>query len=501
MTTVSAPVTRPNVWDEFGNWVEGRSEQCRSGRILHTVVNHRTNVAIEFGDDELDGEGQPRPGLRAELEESGFLAHRPPDAAATRLSIGPRLSRFVRTLDISFPNADTFVRRVHRRGAHLAFRPGVVVAQVLVGLAGVVAAFIVMTSGPSVELAVDAELVPVFLALGILAIAVHELAHAVVVTHHGRSVDGIGFNMHLATPTFYVESVDALLLTRRQRMIQAAAGPWAEWLLTSVFFVALVVLPIPDGVEAVLHRFAVLNLVNVVSNLLPFVGLDGSLLLADAVRVPDLTRRSRGAVGRLASRLFARERVTAAHCGLAGYAVANAIVAIGLVALSVYLWIVMFSDLIATLYGQGAVGIAVLVAAGYLLSRPALAVVVPRVVEAADTAGRLAHDVRFKRSIRWRVAATERLCRVDAQVAALTTEQLGHVAGLLSPVRRRDVLDPDEWAVVEVRTGSRFERSIRAAVHRDHIAEAPPAHRRQLASDGCVLPRSRRACTATPEAA
>ena len=52
--------------------------------------------------------------------------------------------------------------------------------------------------------------------------------------HHGRRVDSIGFRLHLATPAFYVESVDALHMTRRQRIVQAAAGPWAEWLVTSV---------------------------------------------------------------------------------------------------------------------------------------------------------------------------------------------------------------------------------------------------------------------------
>ena len=81
-------------------------------------------------------------------------------------------------------------------------------------------------------------------------------------------------------------------------MIQAGAGRWAEWLVTSVIASTLWRSPIPMLIP-VLHRFVVLNAATIASNLLPFVGLDGYWLLADGIREPDLAARSRGAVLRL----------------------------------------------------------------------------------------------------------------------------------------------------------------------------------------------------------
>ena len=48
-----------------------------------------------------------------------------------------------------------------------------------------------------------------------------------------------GVRVHLGVPAFYIDSIDALLLPSRTRLRQALAGPWAEWLFTSV--VAMVV--------------------------------------------------------------------------------------------------------------------------------------------------------------------------------------------------------------------------------------------------------------------
>ena len=69
---------------------------------------------------------------------------------------------------------------------------------------------------------------------GLIAVAIHDIGHALVTIHYGRHVRSAGLRLHLGTPAFYVESLDAPLLTRRQRIIQAAAGPWFEWLFTSV---------------------------------------------------------------------------------------------------------------------------------------------------------------------------------------------------------------------------------------------------------------------------
>jgi Zn-dependent protease len=144
----------------------------------------------------------------------------------------------------------------------------------------------------------------------------------------GRHVRAAGLRLHLGAPAFYVESLDALLLTRRQRLLQAAADPWAEWLATSVVAFAFLSLGTDSDVAAIFHRFVVVNTFVIANNLLPFAGLDGALLFADAVGRPDLPFRTSTALRRSSS----GER------WIIVYSVLNALVAAGLFIVAGYFW-------------------------------------------------------------------------------------------------------------------------------------------------------------------
>ena len=183
----------------------------------------------------------------------------------------------------------------------------------------------------------------------------HELAHALVVVRHGRAVDAAGVRLHLGTPAFYVESASAVLLTRRQRLVQAAAGVWAEWQFTSLIAIWLWLTPLPFAVP-LLHRFVILNAATITTNLLPFTGLDGSWLLADAAGLPDLARRSRGAITRLLTSLTTRGPVTREDKALAAYSAVNGLAAAALLATAGFFWYQLFGDLAATLTRHGPAG-------------------------------------------------------------------------------------------------------------------------------------------------
>ena len=444
---------------ELADWVTHQAETCRGGRILHTLVNHRDNKALELLDSEAGPDGVLTPDLLDVLRSDGFLADAP---ELTGPPAPGRLAHFLSTLDISWTSADRLVQWLYRRGLRHAFRPVAVVMQVLLAIVGIVATVSVLSSGESVHLSVEPHLIPIFIGIGLAAVAVHELAHAVVVAHHGRSIASIGFRLHLGTPSFYVDSVDALVLTRRARMVQAAAGPWVEWLFTSVAAIVLWVAPLPGPATAILARFVALNMVTVVSNLLPFVGMDGSHLLADAIRVPDLHRRCRGSVGRVITGVAARRRPEREDLLLALYAMANAVVAAGLFALAMFLWVEMFSGLVGSLWSGGPLGMATLVVAAVILGRPAVTAVLPQLLDGIATARQLAHDVRFRRSVPWRIAATDHLRATDPAIAALDAATLGLVAGLLTRTRRsgRPPLagDHDDQVVVHLGPvpGARF---------------------------------------------
>ncbi|MFM7271810.1 MAG: hypothetical protein ACKO2C_09300 [Actinomycetes bacterium] len=438
------------------------TEVCRGGRVLHTISNRRTRIALTAGADDVGPDGAPSPELLADLEAAGCLGSTAPDGG-TGDPDAPwhsRLARFVATLDLPIARADRTVRRLHRAGMHRVFRPRAIAAQVALALAGIVAVALAWCRGPAIALHVPASRVPIVLAIGLVAVAVHEFAHALVIVHHGRRVDSIGFRLHLATPAFYVESVDALHMTRRQRIVQAAAGPWAEWLVTSVAAVLLLVVP-GGTIGSVLSRFAFLNTFNVVSNLLPFVGLDGALILADVLHIPDLPQRSRGAVGRLIAALAHRDRPKPGAWGYAAYAVANAAAAIGLLVLSGWMWVNLFGDSVHGLWSAGPVGVAFLAVSACVLARPGLIVVGPRILETYDTVHRIAHDRRFRRSTGWRIAATRALCERSHAVAALSVAELGVLAGRLERVRAWHRPAPGA-ALVEVPVGA--HRRIRVAL-------------------------------------
>ena len=96
----------------------------------------------------------------------------------------------------------------YRAGARHLFRPAAVAVQVLLALAGLAAVLAAVTSGQHFALRVSPAQVPVVIGLSLAAVGVHELAHALVVVRHGRTVDAAGMRLHLGTPAFYVESAE-----------------------------------------------------------------------------------------------------------------------------------------------------------------------------------------------------------------------------------------------------------------------------------------------------
>jgi hypothetical protein len=423
----------------LGSWVETREEPCRGGRTYRVLVNHRTAQAMELTDAEAafcaelaDG-GQPASpaaaALLQDLSGRGFLASNPPQRARQH-----RLTLSLSRLDVRWSGAGQLVRTAHGHGARHLFCPAAVAAQAVLALAGLAALAAALLSPEHFALRVHPAQVPLVLGLSAAAVAVHEFAHALVVVHHNRSVDGAGARLHLGTPAFYVESADALLLPRRERLIQAAAGVWAEWQFTSIIAIWAWCAPVPFALP-LLHRFVILNAATIATNLMPFTGLDGSWLLADAVGAPDLTRRCRGSVSRLLAGLAAGQPATAGDRALAAYSTLNGAVAVALLAAAGFFWYQLFGDLAASLAHHGPAGWLTLVAALAILAMPALTAAGPRLAAAAGTARELQAVIAFRVQWRWRIPATRQLAAAIPQLAALSPQQLGVLAGQLRRTR------------------------------------------------------------------
>ncbi len=262
--------------------------------------------------------------------------------------------------------AGRLVAAAYSRGARLLFRPAAVAMQILLALAGLAAVIAGLTSGRPFVVRVHPAQIPVVIGLSLAAVGVHEFAHALVVVRHRRVVDAAGIRLHLGTPAFYVESAGAVLLTRRQRLVQAAAGVWAEWQFTSLVAIWLWLAPLPSALP-LLHRFVILNAATIATNLLPFTGLDGSWLLADALGVPDLSRRARGAVTRLITAVAAGQPRTTADRALAAYAAVNGLAAAVLLLTAGFFWYQLFGGLAGVLARHGPAGWTALAAAAVVL--------------------------------------------------------------------------------------------------------------------------------------
>ncbi len=273
----------------------------------------------------------------------------------------------------------------YRHGARHLFHPAALAAQALLAVAGVAAVIAALTSRQHFLLRVHPAQIPVVIALSLAAVAVHELAHALVVIRHHRTVDAAGIRLHLGTPAFYVESASAVLLTRRARLAQAAAGVWAEWQFTSLIAILLWLCP-PPASAPLLHRFVLLNAATIATNLLPFTGLDGSWLLADVTGIPGLTHRARGALTRLLTALATRQPIPAEDKALAAYTAANSLAATALLATAAFFWYQLFGGLTTTLTHHGPAGWAALTIAAIILGRPAATAAAARLAAAAHTA-------------------------------------------------------------------------------------------------------------------
>jgi hypothetical protein len=427
----------------LGSWVEAHTEACRDGRAYRLLINHRTAQLIELSAAEAEicahldaglppGDGDAAAGFVAELREEGFLASDPPPLPRPTVRFsGARL-------DLRWTGAGRLVTAAYRRGARHLFHPAALAVQVVLALAGLAAVLAAVTSGQHFALRVSPAQVPVVIGLSLAAVGVHELAHALVVIRHGRTVDAAGMRLHLGTPAFYVESASAVLLTRRQRLIQAAAGVWAEWQFTSVVAVSLWLAPLPDA--AMVHRFVILNAATIATNLLPFTGLDGAWLLADAVGVPDLSRRARGAVTRLITAVVTMQPRTKADKAFAVYATVNGLVAVSLLLTAGFFWYQLFGGLVGTLASHGPAGLAALAVAAVVLGRPAVVAAAAQLPAATAGARGLYDAIAFRLQWRWRIPATERLTFAHPELGRLTSAQLGILAGQLCRTRHRGQL-------------------------------------------------------------
>jgi len=319
-----------------------------------------------------------------------------------------KLKRFGKTLSIEWKGADRLVRFCYRYFLRPFFWWPVALVSGAVALAGLAAFFDVHASG---EFSLSDTSPPaesaILLALSFFITFMHELGHSVVISHYGRKVKSAGFLIYFGAPAFFVEATDSLMLERRQRILQASAGPFTELIIAGL--AALAVFVFPDGPTAdLLYKFALLNYLVIFLNLIPMLELDGYWILSDLIQVPDLRPRSLQFIQHdLWHKIRARERLTPQEWGLGGYAIAGIAFTIFSFWTGFLFWEVVFKDLIVGLWRGGIGSKVLLVLLGAFLAGPIFRGLLNLIRSLGRRAGGVVRTVRFRLETAWRVEAAQ----------------------------------------------------------------------------------------------
>jgi putative peptide zinc metalloprotease protein len=183
------------------------------------------------------------------------------------------------------------------------------------------------------------------LVTGLIVGVVHEFGHAVVLAHFGGAIGRVGAGLYWGAPSVYVDASAALMLPRRARMWQAAAGIFIEAALAGVLVLSAQALP--DGTaHTLVLQAAALAVIGVLVNAAPLLQLDGYWLVADALDVPDVYRHAWDALRR---RRESRRR----QALLAVYVILGGLFGVVLLVAAAAVWTDLLSGIIAALWSAG----------------------------------------------------------------------------------------------------------------------------------------------------
>ena len=147
--------------------------------------------------------------------------------------------------------ADSFYRLV---GRHLSSKLAAAMGTVI-GLIGLVVFLFdndlhsLRSASPSYA----AVLVGTMLVWNIFLLFFYELGHAMVLIRFGQSIKAMGMCFYFGAPSFYTDSTLALLLTKRQRIIQSGAGVWVDFVAAGIVLIVFA-LTRPDGTVGAVRK-------------------------------------------------------------------------------------------------------------------------------------------------------------------------------------------------------------------------------------------------------
>jgi putative peptide zinc metalloprotease protein len=365
---------------------------------------------------------------------------------------------FGRTLSIEWEGAHRLVQWLYDHGLKWVFSPAVLVLLIVTSVIGL-GFFVNLVRDQQFAIAGRSLAIGfiVLIVLDYLMVFCHELGHALVIVHNGRRIRSAGFQIYFGSPAFFVESSDGLMMDRRQQIIESFAGPFAQLVLAGI--ASIIAASFPGWIlSETMYKFAVLNYLVVIMNLIPLLELDGYYILADLIEIPDLRERSLVFMRRdLFHKLRTREHFSKRDAGLALYGVLGIAFTIFSLYTAYYYWRTVFGDLVSRLWAQGAATRVLLLILAVFIAGPLLRGLIKLLRAIGREVRAVWRRIEFKLETGWRVEASE---LIDAlpMFEDIPVDALNEIAGRVrlrglgdgQPVFRQGE-QPDAFYVV--RTG------------------------------------------------
>ncbi|NUR49526.1 MAG: FHA domain-containing protein, partial [Hamadaea sp.] len=218
----------------------------------------------------------------------GLYGQRDPERPPLLKRIGQAIFRALLRLELSVKGLDSLFGRMYRAFGWRFFTRTSVFLMWLVILGGIYAFFVAQSKqelfnvgGAGLAGAI------VVAAVCLIALAIHESAHAMAVKSYGRKVTRGGFMLMMGMPFAFVDTSDMWFGTRWSRIVVTLSGPLSTAAVagTASLVAAYVPHPIVSGIA---FQIAFALYLNTIYNLNPLMPLDGYQALSDALRMPRL---------------------------------------------------------------------------------------------------------------------------------------------------------------------------------------------------------------------
>jgi putative peptide zinc metalloprotease protein len=252
--------------------------------------SHSTAELVAYARRRFGADGPNRLAqLLADLADRGLL-----DGTEVPAVPVTRRARLLRPRVKTLARAGELIDAIYRRGGRLLLTtPALLVLAVLavIGI-GVFGYLVAGRYGTPFVVASKLGLGGLVFLLGRFSVvAVHELAHGLVMASYGRRIERAGVKLLLVFPYAFVDTSEAWLEPRRRRIAISAAGPAADLALGALFSVGCLLVA-PGALRDILFQLAFGAYLGACFNLNPLLDRDGYQILVDVLREPNLRRRA-----------------------------------------------------------------------------------------------------------------------------------------------------------------------------------------------------------------